>query len=239
MPTYRTASNTYCIQHTGGYGTGHIQNVAGAIGNYGHFKKPPIRRGFKGKPIIAHVMGPISALNPDLIVPATIADTPIVVQLLEDFQVQVTGQLNQPVEAARIERRYSRWPQVQVIDARHGVYCELTVHEDTGRVEYTAAFPRGASKAFFGSIFGECARRVITEMASRQPGLNVFNWIVWGEFLHGQDAVQVPDGGRSICESWRDYYASFGLILTVRQPPGSTSWIAEMKLGDMASHYGP
>lgn len=236
MPTYRVAPNTYAIQHIGAYGTGPARNLAGFIGIDGHLKQPPRFNNTLLRPqAIRRDMGPISLLNPDLIVPATAVDTPVVVQLLEEFQVQVAGTVVELIEPERIGRRFSNWPHVQAVDARHGVYCELTVHEDEAEAEFTAAFPRGASVAFIGPVFAECGRHAVVELASRQPGVDTSGWRVWGEFLHGQDANQLPDGGLSIAETLAAWFATKSKTVTIEIHGGLA--IPSMALGDLADVF--
>ena len=168
---------------------------------------------------------------------ATATDVPLMVQLLQEFQNQISVGII--IDSERISRRIQRWPLVHAVDDVNGVYCELKVKVVEKEAEFSAAFPRGASRGLIGPVFAICAREAIRIL--RAPPYSIplgqlRTWRVWGEFLHGQDANQVPDGGRSICEAWVAYFALYGKAVTARQPTGGSLWIAEMKAGDLADH---
>lgn len=166
--------------------------------------------------------------------------------LLQEFRTSVGD--SEPIDPARLSRRVQRWPTIQAVyldDA--GVmraYCELAAKERDQRAEFKAAFPRGAPRSIIGPIFGACARETVRLLRAGPVGgvgptriytpAQVRQWRVWGEFLHGQDESRVSDGGRSICLSWRDYFALFGLVVTVTERSGV--WMAEMSLSDLATH---
>ena len=169
---------------------------------------------------------------------ATAADAPLAAQLLQEYAQQI-GDTGFVVDPARVARRIQRWPTVQAVDDVAGVYCELKVRVAEKEAEFSAAFPRGASRGLIGPVFAVCIReaiRILRAQPYRIPLAQLRTWRVWGEFLHGQDESQVPDGGRSICESWVSYFALDGKTVTARQPAGGTTWIAEMLAGDLADH---
>lgn len=167
--------------------------------------------------------------------PATVKDAELAAKLHQEF-LETLGMPIQ-IEQSRIERRIQRWPTVQAVDDIAGVYCELKVFEDEKHAEFCAAFPRGASRGKIGPVFAECARLVLYHY-SKEEQEDIKKWRVWGEFLHGQDEERLFDQGESICKAWVEYFAQFGLKVTARPalPIENSIWIAEMLLGDLASH---
>lgn len=169
---------------------------------------------------------------------ATVDDIPLMSQLLQEFADSIGP--GTVIDPARLERRIQRWPLIQAVDDVAGAYCELKVREEEQEAEFSAAFPRGASRGVIGPVFAACGREAIRLLRARGHRLNdLRGWRVWGEFLHGQNAARVPDGGREICEAWRDYFALDGKTVTVRpadptKPEGK--WIAEMPVGELAEH---
>ena len=164
---------------------------------------------------------------------ATANDAQLAARLLQEFSDSIGG--GTVIDPARLARRFQRWPQIQAVDDVAGVYCELKVDETNRQAEFSAAFPRGASRGLIGPVFALCARAAIAHFPARQQA-DVRLWRVWGTFLHGQDAQRVPDGGQGICKAWVDYFALDGKAVTARKPAGGSLWIAEMPLGDLADH---
>lgn len=181
---------------------------------------------------------------------ATAADAPEIGGLLREFIEQTGGVAGAFDEGRYVAVRLQRWPLIQAVylDDRGvvRVYCELKVREQgdpnmkpehpcrNPNAEFAGAFPRGASKALIGPVFSFCAQ----DLLSRYRGRELTTWRgreVWGEFSHGQDAERVPDDGKGITESWRDYYEGRGRTsIRAERLPGSTLYIARMTLGELA-----
>lgn len=185
---------------------------------------------------------------------ATEADAPLATQLLQEF-AQQTGSTDFVADPARVATRIQRWPTIQAVDDVAGVYCELKIREKgnpnlpaghparSPNAEFSAAFPRGASKGLIGPVFATCAVEALRLLRAGSPGparsytLNELRaWQVWGTFLHGQDENQVPDGGRGICQSWETFYKGRGrLSIVAERLPGDSIWIARMRVEDLAA----
>lgn len=176
-------------------------------------------------------------------------DAALIDSLLSEF-IRQTGGVPEVFDANRYMRRIQNWPLVQAVDDVAGVFCELKVRE--GRkpnldpshpaygpnAEFSGAFPRGASKGLIAPVFSLCAKTAIAHFPKRQQAA-VRLWPVWGTFLHGQDENRIPDGGKGICESWRDFYLARGRTsITAEVSDRGSLWIARMQLGELADDGG-
>lgn len=164
--------------------------------------------------------------------PADPTDKILIAEKLQEFANQIGDTI--VIDPERVERRINRWPLVHAVDDEVGAYTELKVKEDVQEAEFTGAFPRGMDVGRIGPLFALCARNALLQLPRAAE-----NWRVWGEFIHGQDANRIPDGGRSICLTWQRYFALAGLSVTARPQDDrdiNGLWIAEMRLGDLASH---
>ena len=98
----------------------------------------------------------------------------------------------------RLRARF-RQPNIIAIVDENGI-CEVKVSEHGREIRVELLLPQGQDRKFLFPVLAGA----IVETARRYPA--ALDWRVWAAFIAGNDAADLPDGGRGECLAWQEFF---------------------------------